>query len=209
MRIIPDKQPVIINAVNELRRRHNYLFTSGGIGPTHDDITAISIAEAMQLPCIFDQEAEKTLRDYYHARHIDYTPERRLMARMPQGARPIANPVSAAPGFSIENVIVMAGVPQIFQAMVQNVLPCLKKGAPVHARTVFCPFGESVFSKPLEKIQQRYPQTSIGSYPRFENAQDKAFLVEIVIRSRDITALQQAGTAVEEMIVTLRTQHEM
>jgi len=204
VRIIPDKRQTIVDAVNALRKKYDYVFTSGGIGPTHDDITAESIALAVQRPCIFDAKAEKVLADYYRSRNEPYSQARRLMARMPEGAEHIANPISVAPGFHIDNVYVMAGVPQIFAAMLQNVIPRLNKGLPIQSCSIPCPFGESVFSAALQEIQQHYPQTSIGSYPRYEDADNRIFSVEIVIRSRDKAALQEAKTEVEKMIDDLK-----
>lgn len=122
---------------------------------------------------------------------------------MPEKAKHIANPLSAAPGFYIDNLFVMAGVPQIFQVMVQNIMPHLKKGTPFQSRNIRCPFTESIISASLADIQQQYPQTSIGSYPRFDAM---AFPVEITVRSRDATVLQQATAAIENMIAMLSKQ---
>jgi len=206
VRIVPDRQQAIISAVNALRVQYDYLFTSGGIGPTHDDITAESIAEAFALPCIFDTRAEKNLSQYYKTGGLPFTPARRLMARMPEGAQHIANPISAAPGFYIGNVFVMAGVPQIFQAMVQDILPHLKKGIPFQSRNISCPVAESVISTPLARIQQQYPQTVIGSYPYFDAVAGNDFSVEIVVRSRNTDILRQTTAAVEKMIAALKEQ---
>jgi len=203
-RIVPDRKQAIIDAINALRARYDYLFTSGGIGPTHDDITAQSVSEALELPCIFDAEAEKILSDYYQARKLPFTEGRHLMARMPEGSEHIANPISVAPGFHIKNVFVMAGVPQIFQAMVQNILPKLTKGLPFQSLVIPCPFGESVISALLAEIQRDYPQTSIGSYPQFNDRNDNTFSIELVVRSRDTDALQQAAKAVENMVAALK-----
>lgn len=201
--IVPDESAAIIAAVNALRPRYDYVFTSGGIGPTHDDITAPSIAQALGLPCIYDEAAEKLLNAYYKERQLPLTPARRQMARMPQGARHIDNPISIAPGFYIANVFVMAGVPQIFQAMVQNVLPQLKKGKQMLSLAIPCPLGEGTFGEALAKIQTRHPQTSIGSYPHFNPDNKNPFSVEIVIRAREESHLHQAAKAVETMISTL------
>ncbi|AQS41317.1 MAG: Molybdopterin binding domain-containing protein [Candidatus Tokpelaia hoelldobleri] len=203
VRIVPDESAAIIAAVNALRARYDYVFTSGGIGPTHDDITAPSIAEALGLPCIYDEAAEKLLSAYYQERQLPLTPARRQMARMPQGAEHIANPVSIAPGFHIANVFVMAGIPQIFQTMVQNVLPQLEKGKQMLSLAIPCPLGEGTFGEALAAIQTRHPQTSIGSYPHFNPDNKNPFPVEIVIRAREESHLQQAAKAVEDMISTL------
>jgi len=203
VRIVSDESAAIIAAVNALRTRYDYVFTSGGIGPTHDDITAPSIAEALGLPCIYDKAAEKLLSAYYKEKQLPLTPARRQMARMPQGAEHIANPVSTAPGFHIANVFVMAGVPQIFEAMVLNVLPQLKKGKQMLSLVIPCPLGEGTFGEALTEIQTRYPHTSIGSYPHLNASHKDSFSVEIVIRAREESDLQQAAQAVKDMIRTL------
>ncbi|MGN6307427.1 MAG: competence/damage-inducible protein A, partial [Mesorhizobium sp.] len=129
VRIVPDEEDEIVAALNALRTRYTYVFTTGGIGPTHDDITADSVAKAFGVPCEYDAKAYKMLGDSYAQRGIEFTEARKRMARMPRGADHIDNPVSTAPGFRIGNVHVMAGVPSIFQAMLDNVVPTLKTGA--------------------------------------------------------------------------------
>src|SRR5690606_16256097 len=121
VRIVPDEEEEIVMAVNALRSRHTYVFTTGGIGPTHDDITADSVAKAFGVPCGYDPAAYEMLEKTYAARGLEFTEARKRMARMPEGAVHIDNPVSTAPGFRIGNVHVMAGVPAIFQAMLDNV----------------------------------------------------------------------------------------
>src|SRR5690606_38040426 len=125
VRIVPDEQEAIVEAINALRSRFTYVFTTGGIGPTHDDITADAVAAAFGLPCEYDDRAYRLLDEHYEARGIEFTEVRKRMARMPRGARHIPNPISVAPGFAIDNVFVMAGVPAIFQAMLDQIVPTL------------------------------------------------------------------------------------
>ncbi|WP_117196301.1 competence/damage-inducible protein A [Rhizobium terrae] len=197
VRIVADEEEAIIEALNALRSRYDYVFTSGGIGPTHDDITADAIAKAFGVPCIHDPDAMKLLADMYRRREMEFTEARQRMARMPEGARHIPNPVSTAPGFIIGNVHVMAGVPQVFQAMVDNVLPMLRSGAKMLSRALPCPYGEGDIGTLLAAVQKAHPQTSIGSYPKYDG---QRFSNEIVVRARDPRILDAAAEAVAEMI---------
>lgn len=200
VRIVADDTDAIVEAVNILRKRCDYVFTTGGIGPTHDDITADSVSKAFGLPCGYDEQAYAMLAETYAARKMEFTEARKRMARMPEGARHIANPVSIAPGFVIENVHVMAGVPAIFQAMLDNVVPTLKTGSKLLSETVHCPHGEGTIGEGLGRIQQNFPETIIGSYPKFE---DGTFWTEIVIRARTPEPLDAARAAVVEMLAEL------
>jgi len=203
VRIVGDTEAAIVEAVNALRARYTYVFTTGGIGPTHDDITADSIAAAFGVACDYDARAYKMLADNYAARGLPYTEARMRMARMPVGAEHIDNPVSLAPGFRIGNVHVMAGVPAIFQAMLDNVVPTLRTGAKLLSATVHCPVGEGVIGGPLADIQKAFPETIIGSYPKFH---DGSFWTELVVRARDPQMLQDATAAVEAMVAELAPQ---
>src|SRR5690606_17515448 len=158
VRIVPDDQAAIVEAVNALRARNTYVFTTGGIGPTHDDITADAIAAAFGVPCDYDEEAYRLLDEHYAARGIPFTDARKRMARMPKGAEHIRNPISVAPGFRIANVYVMAGVPAIFQAMLDEVAPTLKKGAKLLSVAVPSPFPEGTIGGPLAEIQRTHPE---------------------------------------------------
>ncbi len=200
VRIVPDIEDEIVAALNALRGRYEYVFTSGGIGPTHDDITADAVAKAFGLPCEHDAAAMKLLGESYAARNVEFNTARQRMARMPRGARHIENRVSVAPGFIVENVHVMAGVPSVFEAMVDAVLPGLRTGAKLLSVTIPCPFGEGKIGTALAEIQKAHPDTIIGSYPRMA---DGSFSVEIVVRSKDQTALDAAREAVEAMVAQL------
>jgi molybdenum cofactor synthesis domain-containing protein len=200
VRIVADDEADIAAAVNALRARYTYVFTTGGIGPTHDDITADSIARALGVPCEYDARAYALLEAHYAQRGIEFTDARKRMARMPAGAEHIDNPVSLAPGFRIGNVHVMAGVPAIFQAMLDNVVPTLRTGVKLLSETVHCPYGEGTIGGPLTEIQKAHPGTIIGSYPKY---QDGAFWTELVIRSRDQAALTAGRQAVEAMLAEI------
>lgn len=200
VRIIPDDEDAIVAAVNALRARYDYVFTTGGIGPTHDDITADSIARAFGVPCEYDARAFAMLEENYRRRGVEFTSARKRMARMPLGAAHIDNPVSVAPGFRIGNVYVMAGVPAVFQAMLDTVAPTLKTGRKLLSVAVNCPFGEGLIGEPLAAIQKAHPDTIIGSYPKsFEGK----FSTDIVIRSRSAEAMGRAEAEVAAMVASL------
>jgi molybdenum cofactor synthesis domain-containing protein len=200
VRIVPDEEGEIVAAVNAVRARYTYVFTTGGIGPTHDDITADSISRAFGLPCEYDTKAYAMMEANYASRGMEFTEARKRMARMPRGADHIDNPVSLAPGFRIGNVHVMAGVPSIFQAMLDNVVPTLKTGAKLLSATVHCPLGEGMIGGPLADIQKAHPDTIIGSYPKYL---DGTFWTELVVRARSQEALEAARAEVEAMVQRL------
>ncbi len=197
VRIVADDEAAIVEAINAVRSRYDYVFTSGGIGPTHDDITADAVSRAFGVECIYEPEAMALLGAMYERRNMEFTDARKRMARMPFGARHIPNPVSTAPGFAIGNVHVMAGVPQVFQAMLDALLPGLNVGSPLLSRTVRSPFGEGDIGSPLTEVQKNHPETSIGSYPKFDG---KTFSTDIVVRARDPEALAAAEADVQAMI---------
>ncbi|MCG7505202.1 competence/damage-inducible protein A [Mesorhizobium retamae] len=197
VRVVPDEEDEIVDAVNALRARYTYVFTTGGIGPTHDDITADSIAKAFGVPCEYDAKALALLAASYEQRGIEFNDARKRMARMPRGAEHIDNPVSVAPGFRIGNVHVMAGVPSIFQAMLDNVVPTLKTGTKLLSATVQCPYGEGRIGGPLAEIQKAHPDTIIGSYPKYA---DGAFWTELVVRARSPKVLEAVRAEIEAMV---------
>ena len=200
VRVVADDEDDIVAAVNALRARYTYVFTTGGIGPTHDDITADSIAKAFGVACDYDPRAYQLLTETYEKRGLEFTEARMRMARMPVGAEHIDNPVSTAPGFRIGNVHVMAGVPSIFQAMLDNVVPTLRTGTKLMSQTVHCPYGEGTIGGPLAAIQKAHPDTIIGSYPKY---QDGAFWTELVVGSRDSDALAVTVGEVEDMLAAI------
>jgi molybdenum cofactor synthesis domain-containing protein len=203
VRIVADDEEAIVEALNALRTKYDYVFTSGGIGPTHDDITADAVSKAFGVDCAHDEKAMILLAEMYRRRELEFTEARQRMARMPVGATHIPNPVSTAPGFVIGNVYVMAGVPQVFQAMVDAVIPTLRTGTPVLSLAVSCPYGEGDIGTPLAAIQKAHPETSIGSYPRYVG---QKFSTEIVVRGRSQAVIEAAGIDVEAMIETIRRE---
>ncbi|WP_245410670.1 competence/damage-inducible protein A [Notoacmeibacter marinus] len=200
IRVVPDETARIVEAVDYLRDRHTYVFTSGGIGPTHDDITAEAIAKALDRPLIEDPRAVAILEEHYAERQLPFTAARRRMTRMPEGATLIENRVSGAPGFVIENVHVMAGVPSIFEAMLDAVLPTLKLSRPLTIRTIATDFGEGTFGEALARLAADHPNVAIGSYPRHDGTRYSA---EIVIRGLDSQDVDVARTAVASMLENL------
>ncbi len=165
VRVIPDVEQEIMSTVNDLRTKFDYVFSTGGIGPTHDDITADSIAKAFELELVRDEKAFKMLEEHYGLEEL--TPPRAKMSMIPEGATLIPNPVSAAPGFIIENVHVMAGVPRIMQAMLDHVLREIKAGKPILSNTVACTLPESTLAPDLTDLQEKYPDVQLGSYPHY------------------------------------------
>ena len=198
VRIVPDVKAEIVDAVNALRAKYTYVFTSGGIGPTHDDITAESVAEAFGVPLNLDPRAVAIMEKHYPPGQ--FTAARQRMARIPDGADLIENKVSKAPGFRIGNVHVMAGVPSIMQAMTDALAPTLKTGKKMLSETVDANMPESRIADRLAAIQDTHPETLIGSYPK---ATDGKFSTQIVVRSRDeailAAAVKDVAQAVDEL----------
>ena len=187
-RIVADDEAAIVSALNALRHAYDYVFTSGGIGPTHDDITVDAVAAAFELPVIENPEALSILENWYAEREQEVTDARRRMARTPEGASLINNPVSGAPGVIIGNVFVMAGVPRIFKSMLENLEQHIEMGAITHSAAVTARgMAESQLASHLVAIQDELPGLSIGSYPMDEEKGG----VTIVARSfsqDDVTA---------------------
>jgi len=198
-RVVPDREEEIVAAVNALRRRYDYLFTTGGIGPTHDDITAASVAKAMGVALRRHPDAVKALASRF-ANPADLNEARLRMANVPEGGVLIDNPVSGAPGFQIENVFVMAGVPSIMQAMFQGLRRRLTGGQPLLARTLVTNLPEGGIAGPLGELQQRHPEVEIGSYPFYRTGR---FGVSLVLRATDERALARGATALRELLTGL------
>ena len=196
VRVIPDVKDTIIATVNLLRAEHDYVFTTGGIGPTHDDITAMSIAEAFGVELVLNDKAYQELLSYYKD-ESEMTPARQKMAYIPAGGALIENPVSGAPGIHIGNVYIMAGVPRIMQSMFDAIAPTLKGGAPMHSKSVTCALPESVVADDLAAIQHRYLDISIGSYPKYR---DGRFFTNLVLRGVDRVTLERAVHDVADMV---------
>lgn len=186
VRVIPDVENTIIETVNELRHNHHYVFTTGGIGPTHDDITADSIAKAFGVPLEINPMARALLEQHYGADNL--TEARLRMARVPQGGVLIDNPLSRAPGFQIGNVLVMAGIPVVMQSMIDSVAPRLIGGKPVLSRSVMALVRESDIADGLSALQDKYSTVEIGSYPFFRKNKVGA---NLVMRGTDADVLDQ------------------
>ncbi|HEV2557001.1 MAG TPA: molybdopterin-binding protein [Microvirga sp.] len=200
VRVVPDVEAEIVAAVNALRERYTYLFTTGGIGPTHDDITADCIAKAFGVGVDRDPRAVAMLQERYSADELN---EARLrMARIPDGADLIENPISKAPGFRLGNVIVMAGVPAIMQAMLDRVAPTLQTGARMTVETVEAEgLAEGNYAEGLTAIAAAHGGVSIGSYPSFSAA---GFRNQIVVRSKDPARAAAALADVKALVARLQ-----
>lgn len=188
VRVVMDEGPGIVAALNELRQTFNYVFTTGGIGPTHDDITAESVAAAFNVPLLENEEALDLLKAHYPDGSL--TDARRLMARVPEGGGLVHNSISAAPGFMIGNVIVMAGVPAIAEVMLDDVLPRLKVGKKLHSLNVKVLHPESTVADLLIGLLNAHEGVSIGSYPYFREG---LVGTTVVIRGTDETLLLKVG----------------
>lgn len=191
VRVVADEHPAIVAAVNALRGAYDHVFTSGGIGPTHDDITADAIAAAFGAPITHRADAMALLGAHYERQGLPFNEARQRMARIPDGALLIENPISTAPGFTLDNVHVMAGVPSIFQAMVASVLPKLTGGAPLLSQSLRVNRGEGEIAGPFGDLAAEFPDLSMGSYPFVQNG---VLGTNLVIRGTDSGRLATAMT---------------
>jgi molybdenum cofactor synthesis domain-containing protein len=202
VRVVPDVEAEIVAAVNALRARYTHVFTTGGIGPTHDDITADSIAKAFGVSIDVDPRAKAMLLERIPEAQLN---EARLrMARIPAGSTLIENSVSKAPGFSIGNVHVMAGVPNIMQAMLDALAPRLKTGKTMKSRSIAAGLKEGDIAQPYGAVQSQFPDVSMGSYPNFQEG--IGFTTTLVLRSRDDERLDAAEAAVRAMLDKIKAQ---
>lgn len=196
VRVVGDVEEEIVVALNALRARYTYVFTTGGIGPTHDDITADAVAKAFGVPIDVDPRARAMLLEYIAEKDLN---EARLrMARIPDGAELVVNAVSKAPGFNIGNVYVMAGVPRIMQAMLEAIIPTLRTGAPMLSETVRADAKEGDIAAPLADIAKRFPDVAIGSYPFLDEAGTPN--TNIVVRSRSRARVNEVRDLVAAMV---------
>ena len=196
VRIIPDDAAEIVATVNEVRRKFDHVFTTGGIGPTHDDITSACIAQAFGVSLIIHPEARRLLESHYPPGGLN---EARLrMAQVPEGAALLPNPISRAPGFQLGNVYVLPGVPQIMQAIFSELRHRLRGGDKVLSRSVSCTLAEGTIARPLAELQERYGDLEIGSYPYFRRSD---FGTTLVLRGTDRTRLE---AAIEELKALIR-----
>jgi len=194
-RVIPDVEAVIIKTINECRVLYDYIFTTGGIGPTHDDITSLAVAKAFGVSLIRHAEAERRLTQHYGAENLNAA--RLKMAEIPEKATLIDNPVSAAPGFLIENVYVMAGVPRIMQAMFDGIKHSLKGGEPMLSLSISVYLTEGVIAEALTEIQNRHLEVEIGSYPFIKHSR---LGTSLVCRHTDAKKLAEVEQEILAMI---------
>jgi molybdenum cofactor synthesis domain-containing protein len=194
-RVVADEEDAIVDTVNACRRGYSYVFTTGGIGPTHDDITAAAVAKAFGVPLIRHDDAERRLREHYAAEDLNNA--RLRMAEVPEGSTLLDNPVSGAPGFQIGNVFVLPGVPRIMQAMFIEFCHRLVGGAPMLSRSITAHALEGTLASPLASVQARHPGAAIGSYPFVRDGRVGTVLV---VRSSDPAALAAAADNVRSML---------
>ena len=197
VRVVADIEDDIIAAVNAVRARYTYVFTTGGIGPTHDDITAHAIAKAFGVPLPIHPEAAAMMAARWKERGVEVNEARLRMARIPEGASLIVNAVSAAPGFRIGNVHVMAGVPAIMRSMLESIAPTLRGGRKMHSLAIKSRVGEGNIGSPFAALAAEFPDVKMGSYPRMG---DGAVMTELVLRSPDQARLGEAAKAVFAMV---------
>ena len=201
VRVVPDEEDEIVTALNALRKRYTYVFTTGGIGPTHDDITADSVAKAFGVSIDVDPRAVALFKE--RAPQMELNEARLRMARIPKGADLVENKVSTAPGFKLDNVIVMAGVPSIMQAMLDAVAGTLKTGTKMLSETIKADAREGEIGTPLVEIAKANPDVILGSYPYFDGQGPNT---NIVARGRDAQRLAAVKQAVEEMLVHVKAK---
>ncbi len=197
VRIVGDNEAAIVEAVQALSQAYDFVLTSGGIGPTHDDITADCVAKAFGVPIGVNPEAAEMLLSFWKGRGIEPNESRMRMARTPEGATLIPNSVSMAPGFRIANVFVMAGVPTILQAMMDEVVKMLPAARPVLSETIETHRAEGDVAAPARAVQEAHPKVRIGSYPYHDG---ERFTTRLVLRSRDADALAVARAAMDQAL---------
>ena len=203
VRVVADDEPAIVEAIEVLRSRYTYVFTTGGIGPTHDDITADCVAKAFAVPLDVHPDAVAILKERLAKTGGELNEARLRMARIPRGAVLVANKISGAPGFSIGNVITMAGIPAVMQSMMEEVLPKLKTGVKLLSESVRADAKEGDVGTELGVIAKAHPETIIGSYPFFD---ERGPNTNIVVRARDPQKLAAAKAAVERMLTEIRAR---
>jgi molybdenum cofactor synthesis domain-containing protein len=204
VRIVSDDETAIVTALNALRSAYDYVFTTGGIGPTHDDITADCVAKAFGVPLEFHPDAVAIMKERVAKVGGELNEARMRMTRIPKGGALVANKVSGAPGFWIGNVITMAGIPAVMQAMLDEVAPSLKTGVKMLSESIRADAREGDVGTELGLIAKAYPDTIIGSYPFMDEKGGPN--TSIVVRSRDAERLKEAKAAVEAMLAKVRAQ---
>ena len=202
VRMVADVEREIVDALNALRHKYTYVFTTGGIGPTHDDITVASLAKMFQVPVLRDEGTVMAFEAYYGE---ELKPATLKMADFPKGAELIPNSLTVAPGFRMENIYCMAGVPKVMHVMLEAIMPSLSKGAVVLSKSIDVYAGESVISADFQALQERFPNADLGSYPfRGENGKG---CTSLVIRTTDSDLLQQVHTQLIAMLEGLQVKY--
>jgi len=201
VRVVGDVEAEIVAALNALRAAYDFVFTTGGIGPTHDDITADAVAKAFDVGIGYHPDAYALLEARYPPG--EFNDMRKRMARIPHGASLVANPVSGAPGFHIGNVYVMAGVPMVMRAMLEQIAPELPRGRTVKSITLEADVPEGTIAPGLAQVQKEHRDVSIGSYPFYREGTAKPFGAQLVIRGRDGDAVERAAQAIEGILRNL------
>jgi len=201
VRVVGDVEPEIVAGLNALRDRYDFVFTTGGIGPTHDDITADAVAKAFDLDIGYHPEAYAMLEARYPPG--EFTEARKRMARTPQGASLVLNSVSAAPGFHIGNVYVLAGVPKVMAAMLETIARELPRGKAMTSVTVEVDMPEGKIAAGLGSLQKAHPEVAIGSYPFYREGAEHPFGAQLVIRGHDAEAVERVVAALERMLKEL------
>jgi len=205
VRAIRDETDAIVSAVNDVRALYTYVFTTGGIGPTHDDITCEAVSKAFGRRYLLNPEARAILEDYYDGSDKELNEARLRMAYTPEGAELVDNPVSRAPGFRVENVFVMAGIPAVMRGMFESIAPSLRTGARVHARAVAVMMGEGDIARALGDLQQKFDMLEIGSYPF---VRDGRYGTTLVVRGKDVQRIDEASEDLKGLIVALGGEPE-
>jgi molybdenum cofactor synthesis domain-containing protein len=200
VRVVDDEAPEIVAAVNALRAKYTYVFTTGGIGPTHDDITADCIAEAFGVGIDVDPRALALLKPHYEKRGLELTPGRLRMSRIPAGGELVANSISIAPGFMIGNVITMAGIPNVMQVMLDDVTPRLRTGKKMVSMTIDCHLPEGTIAEMFGAHQKEFPDVPMGSYPMMR---DNKPATQLVLRGTDADLVAQAEASLRVKLATL------
>jgi len=195
-RIVPDIESEIVDAVNHLREKYDYVFTTGGIGPTHDDITSDSIAAAFGVENVVQQNVFDGLNTYLQSKGIGFTPAAQRMAYAPQGAEIIYSDQSIVPGYRIDNVYVMAGVPRIMRLMLGGIIAKLKTGLAIHNAAIHANVGEGEIAASLEAIQNQHPDIDIGSYPQDRDSAESDYRVIFVVKGTDTQEIEQTCTEI-------------
>ena len=201
-RIIPDIESEIVAAVNTLRAKYDYVFTTGGIGPTHDDITSDSIAAAFGIPNVLQQDVFDIIKGYLDNKNIEFTAAAQRMAYAPEGAEIIKTEHSIVPGYRIDNVFVMAGVPRIMRQMLEGVIAHLKTGITINNAAVHANVGEGEIAAALELIQNAHPDIDIGSYPQDTDSVISQYRVIFVVKGTDLTEID---TTCNEILAACQT----